>query len=173
MQVANRRMEESSERAVSVLSDTLQLGKNTAVELDRQAGALGRTERRLDEMDQHLRPKQPSSSFGSGPLHNNSFRHRETAPPSSLAHLPSTGNTAVDKNLDMLSEGLHELKQMAGHIGEQLDHTTAQAGRVKYKSHQTDMKMKEVNKHMREQLNRPGKRHQTDVKIKGDTKRHL
>ena len=50
MQLANRRMEESSASSLRTLHDTLRLGGDTAVELDRQAEALDRTERRLDEM---------------------------------------------------------------------------------------------------------------------------
>ena len=185
-QMANKRMEESSERAVMVLSDTLQSGKKIAVEVDRQAEALGRTERRLDEiLEQPKRHKQSKSPFGSGknevPMRNDSLRGPETVSPHSLAHLPSTGNARVDTNLDILSEGLHDLKQVAEHIGEQLDHTTAQAGRVQYKTHQTDAKMKEANKQIREQLARTSaqagrtqyRTHQTDVKIRGDIKRHL
>jgi synaptosomal-associated protein 29 len=69
IQVANRRMEESSAQGLRTLNDCLHMGTDTAEELERQAEALDRTERRLDEMhvdlDQskkHLR--QIKSPFG-------------------------------------------------------------------------------------------------------------
>ena len=68
-QLANRRMEETSAQSLRSLHECLQMGSDTAEELERQAESLDRTERRLDEMhvdlDQskaHMR--QIKSPFG-------------------------------------------------------------------------------------------------------------
>ena len=50
MKLANRRMEESSASSLQTLRDTVDLGQDISTELDRQAEALDRTERQLDEM---------------------------------------------------------------------------------------------------------------------------
>ncbi|CAI8023460.1 Soluble NSF attachment protein 29 [Geodia barretti] len=53
-QLANRRMEESSAQSLRTLNECLNMGSDTAEELERQAEALDRTERRLDEMHVNL-----------------------------------------------------------------------------------------------------------------------
>ena len=59
VQVANRRMEESSAQSLRTLHECLGMGTDTAEELERQAESLDRTERRLDEMHVDLdRSKQ-------------------------------------------------------------------------------------------------------------------
>ena len=50
-EAANRRMEDSSRRCVELVHETMGLANETSEELEAQAEALERTERRLDEMD--------------------------------------------------------------------------------------------------------------------------
>ena len=50
MQSAYRRMEDSSANSLRVLNETMNMGVDTTVELDRQQESLDRTERRLDEI---------------------------------------------------------------------------------------------------------------------------
>ena len=53
-QLAYKKMEESSARSVQTLHNTLQIGQDTTEELERQAEALDRTERHLDDMQVDL-----------------------------------------------------------------------------------------------------------------------
>ncbi len=54
MQIAHRRMEESSGSSLRVLHETVRMGVDTAEELEVQAETLDRVERRLDEMEVDL-----------------------------------------------------------------------------------------------------------------------
>ena len=182
VQVANRRMEESSAQSLRTLNECLNMGSDTAEELDRQAEALDRTERRLDEMHvnldkskQHMR--QIKSPFGGianyfarkkkinevtdpkmpkgssrGSSSSDHSKSSASVPPPSVAGLKSTGNKVVDKNTEEMSRALHQLRGMGELIGEQLDDSSAQIDRLNYKMDRNDMKLKAVNKDIRRQL---------------------
>ena len=175
-------MEDASAHSLRTLNECLHIGSDTAVELDKQAEALDRTERRLDEMhvdlDQskkHLR--QIKSPFGGianyfsrkkkvdevtdpklpkevaqSQTRRSSAKGSGKVAPPSLSGLPSTGNTTVDRNCDEMSKALHQLRGMGELIGEQLDDSSAQIDRIQYKVDRTDVKIKGVNKDIRRQL---------------------
>ena len=185
MQMANRRMEESSASSLRTLHDTMRLGQDTAVELDRQSEALDRTERRLDEIQldidqskRHMRnikspfggvanyfarrkklsditdPKLPkeAAQAQAQAQKRGSSKGPDTLPPPSMAGLKGTGNRVVDDNLDEMGRMLHQLKGQGELIGEQLDESSAQIERLKYKVDHTDVKIKGLNKDIRRQL---------------------
>lgn len=179
LQVAHRRMEETSANSLRTLNECVHMGSDTAEELDRQAEALDRTERRLDEMhvglDQSKRHmRQIKSPFGG--IANYFARRKKvqevtdpklpkgasqakqpskgpaSVPPPSMDGLRSTGNATVDRNCDEMSKALHQLHGMGELIGEQLDDSSSQIDRVQYKMDRTDVKIKGVNRDIRRQL---------------------
>lgn len=182
VQVANRRMEESSAQSLRTLHECLQMGSDTAEELERQAEALDRTEVRLDEMHvnldkskQHMRQiKSPFGGIanyfarrkklnevtdpkmpkgrGSSSSSGGQKYNEASSAQPSMKGLKSTGNQAVDKNCEEMSRALHQLKGMGEVIGEQLTDSSAQIERMNYKMERNDVKLKKVNKDIRGQL---------------------
>lgn len=155
------------------------MGSDTAEELDRQAEALDRTERRLDEMHVDLDQSKRSMRIIKSPFGGvaNYFARRKkvetitdpkmpkgsqrqamksrseaSAGPPSMNGLKSTGNATVDQNCDEMSKALYQLKGMGELIGEQLEDSSAQIDRVQYKMDRTDTKIKGVNRDIRRQL---------------------
>ena len=178
LQMANRRMEESSASSLRTLHDTLNMGQDTTEELERQAETLDRTEKRLDEMhvdlDQSKRHmRNIKSPFGGvanyfarrkklnevtdpklskGAADNPRRKGSDPFPPPSSAGLKGTGNVNVDKNLDEMGKALHQLKGIGELIGGQLDDSSAQVDRIQYKVDRTDVKIKGVNRDIKKQL---------------------
>lgn len=181
VQVANRRMEETSGQSLRTLNECLHMGADTAEELEVQAESLDRTEKRLDEMhvnlDQskrHMRhikspfggianyfarkkklddTTDPKMQKGStrGSSQSSSASGGPVAPPS-MNGLKSTGNQVVDRNCDEMSKALHQLRGVGELIGQQLDDSSDQIERVNYKMERTDVKIKGVNRDIRRQL---------------------
>ena len=181
LQMANRRMEEASSQSVRTLHDCLRMGSDTAVELDRQAEALDRTERRLDEMHVDLDQSKRNMRLIKSPFGGvaNYFARRKatkeitdpklpksqsrsqssrsssgsrSAGPQSMAAMKSTGNATVDKNCEEMSKALHQLKGVGELIGQQLDDSDAQLDRIQYKMDRTDVKVQKLNKDIKRQL---------------------
>ena len=177
--MANRRMENSSANSLRVLNETMRMGNETVEELERQAESLDRTERRLDEMHVDLDKgernlRKIKSVFGGI---SNYFSSRKTVeevtnpkgfkytppkptsvkskPPQSKqkqAPLPGTGNKKVDRNLDEIEKALDQLKGIGELMGEQLDDSDAQISRVAYKLERNDIKVKKLNRDIKEEL---------------------
>ena len=182
VQVANRRMEETSAESLRTLHSCLQMGSDTAEELDRQGEAFDRTERRLDEMQVDLEQSKKSMRIIKSPFGGvaNYFARRKkvdaitdpklpkgsqkqstqqqqskrgaSSGPPSVNGLKSTGNATVDRNTEEMSKALYQLKGMGELIGEQLKDSNSQIDRIQYKMENTDTKIKGVNKDIRRQL---------------------
>lgn len=182
LQLANRRMEEASSQSLRTLHDCLRMGSDTAVELDRQAEALDRTERRLDEMHVDLDQSKRNLRLIKSPFGGvaNYFARRKSAKeitdpklpksqskssqssrsssgssraaPPPMASMKSTGNETVDQNCEHMSKALHQLKGMGELIGQQLDDSEAQIDRIHFKLDRTDVKVNKLNKDIKRQL---------------------
>ncbi len=182
LMMANQRMEQSSAHSLRVLNETLQLGTETAEELERQAEVLDKTERTLDEMHQdldvgerHLR--KIKSPFGGV---YNIFSRRKTVDeltdPKGCKQAPkpkkqpqkksksafsknefegpaaSTGNEVVDRNLDEMEKALFRLKGVGELLGDQLDDSEVQVDRVSKKLERNDIKINKLNKGIKKEL---------------------
>ena len=187
MESAHQRMEDSSRRCVELMYETMAMATDTSEELEVQAEALERTERRLDEMDVALESsrrnmrevksifggfvnsvtkpkfrgeKPPSKGFftkalkQSGKKETKSFDsdddRRQTQ--ATAVKKPSTGNAAVDRNLDQLEAGLKQLEGQAHLIGHQLDESNDQIERISWKMHKNDDKLLKVTRDARREL---------------------
>ena len=179
--MANRRMEESSANSLRTLNETMQMGKDTTEELERQAESLDRTERRLDEMhvdldkgERNLRKiKSPFGGIanyfsrrktvdevtepkGYKPTQSKGASKPKPGPAKKQQQKPyadaSTGNTVVDDNLEEMEKALFQLKGIGEVIGTQLDDSEQQIDRVKYKIDRDHVKMDKLNKGIKKEL---------------------
>ena len=125
----DRKMEESSARSLRLLNETIRMGVDTTVELQRQAEALDRTERQVDASTHSERNLHKSKSLFRG---ISSYFSRKEEPPSSKSRSASaqaqsrpqrkqqqappesTGNDVVDRNLDEIGKGLHHSLRVSG-----------------------------------------------------------
>ena len=176
--MANKRMEESSAQSLKVLNETMRLGIDTTIELERQAESLDLTERRLDEMHQDLDKgernlRKIKSPFG-GLMNAFSRRKtvqevtdpkisipRKTKPAGSKSNShPSkhcgqgvdTGHVVVDRNLDEMENALFQLKGIGELMGDQLDDSVIQFGRIEQKLERNDIKVGKLNKGIKKEL---------------------
>lgn len=182
MRQANLRMETSSANSLRVLNETMRMGIDTTEELERQAEALDRTERRLDEMHVELDKGERNMRRIKSPFGGiaNYFSRRKTVEevtdPKALRQskgsssstskskptgkkqqqqqqsAASTGNTVVDNNLDEMEKALCQLKGIGEVIGSQLDDSDQQLSRIKYKVDRDHVKMDKLNKDIKREL---------------------
>ena len=175
---ANRRMEDSSFRCVQVLNETVKMATDTSEELEIQAESLDRTEDSLDKMavdlecsrrnmreiksmfgsmiNRFTKPKIPSDpppKKSSVPSSKSSKgASKPTAQAQAQVQKQSTGNEAVDRNLDQLEFGLKQLEGQAYLIGNQLDESNDQLERIRVKMDRNDIRIRDVTRDARRQL---------------------
>ena len=175
---ANRRMEDSSFRCVQVLNETVKMATDTSEELEIQAESLDRTEDNLDKMaidlecsrrsmrevksmfgslvNRFTKPKIPSDpppKKSSVPSSKSSKgASKPTAQTQAQVQKQSTGNEAVDRNLDQLEFGLKQLEGQAYLIGNQLDESNDQLERIRVKMDRNDIRIRDVTRDARRQL---------------------
>ena len=147
---ANRRMEHSYFRCVQVLNETVKMATDTSEELEIQGKSLDRTEDNLNKMATDLvcsqrntreiksmfrsmvnhftKPKIPSDPSPKKSSVPSSKSSKGASKPTVQAQVQkkSTGNKAVDRNLDQLEFGLKQLERQAYLIGSQLDESNDQ-----------------------------------------------
>ena len=180
IQVAHRRMEESSGNSLRTLHETFRMGIDTTDELDVQAETLDRVDKHLDEMDvdldrskRHMRNiKSPFGGIA------NYFAKKKNIDKVTDPEMPKpapkkregsrgkdepdsgprqagqmcTGNKVVDRNLDEMEKVLFQLRGVGELIGDQLDDSDAQIERIKVKMDRDDIKIKGLNRDIKGQL---------------------
>lgn len=154
------------------VNESLETATETSKELHRQQESLDRSNRLLDRMEDDLKQSKRSmriinSPFGgianyfardnkkdkkgANPLSSKGTRsgetyHQSSSGGSSLSDYPSTGNDAVDDNLDEIARGLAEMKRVGLEIGHQLDHSMVTIDELNVKVTDKDQKLTHLNK---------------------------
>ena len=178
MQAAYRKMEESSASSLRVLNETTRMGIATTEELETQAEAMDRTERRLDEIHQDVDKGKKNmrlikSPFGgianyfskkkpleevTDPKYKTPSEPKKSAPRKGRPQgeqqrsYKSTGSAVADRNLDEMDKALQQLKGVGDLISYQLDDSNDQIERVAYKVDREDARIKALNKDIKGQL---------------------
>lgn len=180
IQAARRRMEQSSANSLRSLNECLDMGIDTAEELERQAETLDRVECRLDEMDLNLEKSKKNMRVIKSPFGGiaNYFSRRKpvseitdpkvpssrsqsrsatktvakTQPSLQQKQYPSTGSDVVDANLDEMDKALTQLRGIGELINEQLDDSDAQIDRVRVKMERENIKIGKLNQDIKREL---------------------
>ena len=91
-------------------------------------------------------PPSSKSRSASAQAQSRPQRKQQQAPPE------STGNDVVDRNLDEMEKGLHQLKGVGEMMGRQLDDSDKQLDRVAHQLNRNHKEIEELNEGIRKEL---------------------